>query len=97
MTAEDVVKPIAAESAVVDERRAIGHLGVKIEAYLLRVDGPWIATCRRRDEQGQNRWPDGTRQRSTKFPAISLLRRLAGKDNSLPTLPERESTGCLCI
>src|SRR6516225_5939856 len=55
-------------SRCVVEHRAIGHLGVKIEAYLLRVDGPWIATCRRRDEQGQNRWPDGDKTAFDKIP-----------------------------
>jgi hypothetical protein len=44
------------------------HLGVKIEEYLLRVDGPWIATCRRRDEQGQKRWPDRDKTAFDKIP-----------------------------
>jgi len=83
MTAEDVVNPIAAESAGVDERRAIGHLGVKIEAYLLRVDGPWIATCRRRDEQGQNRWPDGDKTAFDKIPC-HLPAKAPGRERQFP-------------
>jgi hypothetical protein len=83
MTAEDVVKPIAAESAVVDERRAIGHLGVKIEAYHLREDGPWMATCRRRDEQGQNRWPDGDKTAFDKIPC-HLPAKALGREKQFP-------------